>query len=452
MIGHIIDHRRCNVWADMGSGKTVSVLTVLEILQMAGSNFFPVLVLAPLRVARDVWPAEGRKWDHLNGIRIAPIIGKPEDRRRALHSRADVCTMNYENIEWLIKECGDNWPFRMVIADESTKLKGFRLKAGTVRSAALASIVRKTHRWVNLTGTPAPNGLKDLWGQAWFLDQGKRLGTSWTAFKERWFNYDQYTQELSPKDFAQAQIQTALNDITLTIQMSDYLDIAKPIAHPVYVDLPKDRMQEYRKLEKEMFVQLENDIELTALTAAAKTTKCLQFAAGAVYHDGRNWTEVHKEKLDALDDIVEETAGANLLIAYWWQHDAARIMKRFPHARQLKTKKDEDDWNAGKIGMLLAHPQSAGHGLNLQHGGHHIVFFSDWWNLEARLQIIERLGPLRQFQSGYNRPVYLHQIMVRGTLDEDVLDRHTGKADVQTLLMNAMKRRKGNEDRYRDFA
>lgn len=442
MISHMLDHRRCNLWADMGSGKTSAVLTVLEILSMAGSGFFPALVLAPLRVARDVWPIEGQKWDHLSDMRVSPIIGTAEQRLRAFHTKADVYTMNYENIEWLVRHCGDNWPFRTVIADESTKLKGFRLRSGTVRSAALASIVRKTHRWVNLTGTPAPNGLKDLWGQAWFLDSGQRLGKSWTAFKERWFDYDDYTMELSPKKFAQDQIQKALSDITLTIQMKDWVDLKEPISHPVYVDLPKERMREYHKLESEMFVQLENEIELTALSAAARTTKCLQFAAGAVYHEGSTWTEVHTAKLDALEEIVEETAGANLLIAYWWKHDAARIMKRFPQARVLKTKQDEDDWNAGKISMLLAHPQSAGHGLNLQFGGHHIVFFSDWWNLEARQQIIERLGPVRQMQSGFDRPVYLHQILTRGTLDEDVLARHTEKADVQTLLMNAMKRRR----------
>jgi SNF2 family DNA or RNA helicase len=453
IIDFVLDVRRCNIWADMGSGKTSGVLTALDILQMSGSNFFPALVLAPLKVARDVWPDEGRKWDHLNGMRISPIVGSAEQRMRALYTKADVYTMNYENIEWLVTLLGDNWFFKTVIADESTKLKGFRLRAGTQRSHALSLVTRKTHRWVNLTGTPAPNGLKDLWGQAWFLDYGKRLGSSWTAFKERWFIQDQYTMEMSPKDFAQKQIQEALADITLRVDMSDYMKLDKPIDHPVYVDLPSNLMKDYKRFEREMFLQLVNDIELTALTAAAKTTKCLQYAAGAVYYEGKDWADIHSLKLDALEEIVEGINGANLLVAYWWQHDLARLKKRFPYARQLKTKKDEADWNSGKIRMLLAHPQSAGHGMNLQDGGHHVCFFSDWWNLELRQQIIERIGPLRQFQSGYNRPVYLHQIMVRGTLDEDVLERHTSKADTQTVLMNAMKRRRIiNEDRYRDFA
>lgn len=438
----ILDHKRCNIWADMGSGKTSSVLTAFDILMMAGSTLFPALVLAPLRVARDVWPPERNKWDHLDGMRISPIIGSPEERRRALSREADVYTINYENIPWLIDYLNGKWPFKTVVADESTKLKGYRLKQGTARAHKLATIARKTGRWINLTGTPAPNGLKDLWGQCWFLDYGERLGESYTTgFKDRWFRVDPYTGEMSPLPYAQDQIQKALSDITLTIQMKDWIDLKEPISNIVRVELSKERMREYRKLEKEMFVTLANEIELTALSAAAKTTKCLQFAAGAAYHEGASWTEIHNEKLEALEEIVEETAGANLLIAYWWKHDAARIMKRFPHAHLLKTKRDEDDWNAGKISMLLAHPQSAGHGLNLQYGGHHIVFFSDWWNLEARQQIIERIGPVRQMQAGLDRPVYIHQIITKGTLDEDVLLRHTSKADTQQILMDAMKRR-----------
>ncbi len=441
IIKFILEHRRCNIWADMGAGKTGGVLTALMILMLGGSNFFPALVLAPLRVAREVWPEERNKWGHLEGMRVISIVGDAADRRRALNREADVYVMNYENIPWLIEHLGDKWPFKTVVADESTKLKGFRLRQGTARSAKLATVARKTQRWINLTGTPAPNGLKDLWGQTWFLDYGQRLGTTWTAFKERWFGVDPYTMELSPRPGAQEEIQAALADITLTIQMKDWIDLREPIPVPHPVDLPPERMREYRKLEKEMFVELANEIELTALSAAAKSTKCLQFAAGAAYHDQDKWTEIHSAKLDALEEIVEETAGANLLVSYWWKHDAARILKRFPQSRILKKTEDFADWNVGKIGMGLVHPQSAGHGLNLQHGGHHIVHFSSWWNLEAFLQINERLGPMRQMQSGYDRPVYVHRIMARGTLDEDVWGRLESKSSVQETLMNAMKRR-----------
>lgn len=439
MMAHIAKSKRANLWADMGSGKTGAVLSTLELLQMCSSKFFPVLVLAPLRVARDVWPAELKKWDHLKGLKMSVITGSLGDRTHALHRKADIYTINYENIPWLVEECGDRWPFLTVIADESTRLKSFRLRSGAKRAAALAQIARKTQRWLNLTGTPAPNGLKDLWGQNWFVDQGERLGHTWTAFKERWFDYDQYTQTLEPKKHAEAQIYEALRDNTLSIQMKDWVDLKEPIKSPVYVDLPAIQMRQYKQLEKDMFVALAKDIELTALSAAAKSTKCLQFCAGAAYHDGDRWAEIHSAKLDALDSIAEETAGANLLVSYWWKHDLERIRKRFPKARQLKTKQDEDDWNNGKIEMLLAHPQSAGHGLNLQYGGHHIVFFSDWWNLELRQQIIERIGPVRQMQAGFNRPVYIYEILARNTIDELVAERHQGKAAIQELLMQAMK-------------
>jgi hypothetical protein len=443
MISHILHNHRVNLWADMGSGKTSAVLTALDILQMCGSNFFPALVLAPLRVARDVWPADGRKFDHLKAMKIVAITGTADERRRALFKTADVYTINYENIQWLVEECGAKWPFKTVIADESTRLKGFKLRVGTKRAAALAKVARRTNRWINLTGTPSPNGLKDLWGQTWFLDFGQRLGLTWTAFKERWFDYDPYSAELAPKPFAQQQIQDALRDVTLTIQMKDWVDLKAPIKNNIYVTLPAKVMAQYKELEKKMFLELSEDVEITALTAAAKSTKCLQFAAGACYHDeDRNWVELHDAKLDALESIVEETGGANLLIAYWWKHSLTRIQRRFPHARVLKTEQDIADWNAGKIRMFLAHPQSAGHGLNLQHGGHHIVFFDDWWNLESKLQIIERIGPVRQMQAGFDRAVYQYQIIASGTLDESVAERHESKAAIQDLLMSAMKRSK----------
>lgn len=437
----IIDHPRCNVWVDMGGGKTSSTLTAFDILMMAGSNFFPALVIAPLRVARDVWPVEGQQWDHLQGLRIQPIIGDVEDRRRALSHNAQIYTINYDNIPWLVDHLGGAWPFKTVVADESTRLKGHRLNKGSVRAKRLAEVARKTGRWINLTGTPSPNGLKDLWGQCWFLDFGQRLLGTYTDFTNTYFDRDQYTGELVPKQFAQEQISNAIKDITLTIDLRDWIDIKKPVPVMHRVTMPPERFKEYRKLEKDMFVTLANEIDLTALSAAAKTTKCLQFAAGAVYYEGDKWTIVHDAKLEALDEIIEETAGANLLIAYWWKHDAARILKRYPDARILKTKKDEDDWNAGRISKALIHPQSGGHGLNLQHGGHHIVHYSLWWNLEAYQQVIDRIGPARQFQSGYDRPVYVHHMVMQKTLDEDVYERLQSKKSVQEILKAAMKRR-----------
>lgn len=441
MITHMLKHKRCNVWCDMGGGKTSATLTVLQILQMAGSGFFPALVLAPKRVARDVWPTEAHEWDHLSGLRLVSITGDAEQRRRALHKDAEVYTINYENIPWLVEHFGERWPFKTIIADESTRLKNFRLRAGGSRAAALATVARKTGRWINLTGTPAPNGLKDLWGQAWFLDYGERLGKTWTAFKDRWFDQSQWSQEISPKQYAQDQIQKALVDITLTIQMKDWVSLKEPISHPVWVEMPAAQMKEYKKLERDLFVALENEIELTAMSAAALSTKCLQFANGAVYHEGATWTTVHDMKIEALEDIVEETAGANLLVFYQFKHDAERILKKFPQARILKTAESINDWNGRKIPIGVAHPQSAGHGLSLQHGGHHVVWFGLGWNLEYYLQANERLGPVRQMQSGYERPVYIHKILTRGTLDAEVLERLESKRSVQDILLEAMKGR-----------
>jgi SNF2 family DNA or RNA helicase len=439
MMSHLLDKRRCNLWAPMGSGKTSAVLTALDVLRFTGGNFFPVLVLAPLRVARGVWPAEIRQFDHLQDLRVSPIVGDADQRLRALKVGADVYTMNYENLPWLVEK---GFPFRTVIADESTRLKNFRLRAGGIRAAALAQVARKTDRWINLTGTPSPNGLKDLWGQQWFVDFGQRLGNTWTSFKDRWFDYNQYTMEVAPKAFAESEIIGRLKDCTLSIDMKDYIKLQDPISNTVYVELPEKCRKQYKELEKQMFTQLACGAEINAQTAATLTTKCMQFAAGAVYHgDGKSYAIVHDQKLEALESIVEETAGANLVVCYWFRHDAERILKRFKHARRLESAQDVQDWNEGRIPMFLVHPLSAGHGLNLQHGGHHMVHYTKWWSLEAYAQVNERIGPLRQLQSGFERPVYHYHITVGGTVDELVAERLETKANIQDILLKAMKGR-----------
>lgn len=446
IIEHIIDNRRSNVWAPMGAGKTSAVLTALEILDMCGSKFFPALVVAPLRVARDVWPHEPAKWDHLKRFNVSPIIGTESQRRLAVAVKADIYTINYDNIPWLVEYLDGRWPFLTVIADESTRLKGHRLNKGKIRTTSLARIASKAKRWINLTGTPSPNGLKDLWGQNWYVDFGKRLKPTYTGFKELWFNESAYSFGMEPKENAQKEIQEALGDVTVTIDMADYIDLQKPIVVPVPVTLPDKAMQQYREIEKKMFTELAADVEVTALTAAARSTKCLQMAAGAVYYGeskNKQWAEVHTAKLDALESIVEESAGANLMVFYHWKHDAERILKRFTHARRLITKRDLDDWNSGKVQLMIAHPKSAGHGLDLQFGGNRMVFFSEWWDLELKIQAVERLGPMRQYQSGFKRPVYIYQIYAADTLDEVVLECHASKAQVQDLLLAAMKKRKG---------
>lgn len=448
IIEHILAHPRCNVWAGMGLGKTVATLTSLDALQLVEEG--PALVVAPLRVATSTWPQEAQKWDHLAHLRIVPITGTVDERKAALRKTADVFTINYENLPWLREHLGNDWPFSTVVADESTKLKGFRLRQGTQRARALAGVAHvKVNRFINLTGTPASNGLVDLWGQTWFLDKGQRLGRSFDAFEQRWFRSERvgdsaFAMQLRPLPFAQEQIEDRLRDITISLDARDHFDIAEPIVNVIRVDLPKKARQFYRDMEREMFIQLSDIIGIEAVNAASKTTKCLQLASGAIYTDDKNTTfeVVHDAKIDALGDIIEEAAGAPVLVAYHFKHDLARLQRAFPHGRALDANpRTISDWNAGKIPILFAHPASAGHGLNLQDGGNILAFFSHWWNLEEFQQIIERIGPTRQAQAGHDRPVFIHHIIAADTLDELVLARRETKRQVQDLLLEAMKRR-----------
>lgn len=439
----IIDKQRCCVWAEPGMGKTSATYSALDILWLAGSHFWPALVIAPKRVARSVWPTEQQKWRDFAHLRVSSITGDAEQRRAALRAHADVYTINFENIEWLFDQLKDvkAWPFKIVIVDEATRLKGFRLRNSTKRSKALASICTRVGRWVNLTGTPAPNKYIDLWGQMYFIDLGDRLGRSFTDFKQRWFDEDEYTREIKPKDFAHQQINDLLKDVCLTIRAKDWFDLKEPIISKVEVELPRKARELYREFSREMYAELDAETALNPVNAAAHSAKCLQLASGAVLLEGgKAWREVHDAKLEALDSIIEETNGQPLMVAYWWRHDGERLKKRYPYARFINTQKDEDDWNSGKVPMILCQYQSVGHGLNLQHGGHRIVHFSRWWDLELDDQLRARLGPVRQFQAGYDRPVYEYNIVAKGTHDELVELRHQTKREVQDLLLDATRR------------
>lgn len=461
---HIIDVKRSVIWAGMGMGKTLGTLTALDALILAGESS-PTLVLAPLRVAKSVWPEECKGWEHLRNLRVVPITGAEQDRLAALRCDSPVYSINYENVPWLVEHYGERWPFKHVVSDESTKLKSYRGSVqrskngiefvrggGGSRSRALGKIAHtKVERFTELTGTPAPNGLIDLWGQMWFIDAGARLGRTFESFKQRWFqaSYDGYGS--IPLPHAQEEIHDRLRDVCLTIDAKDYFNLDAPIISNIYVDLPLKARVAYKEMEKEMFTQIEcHDIEV--FNAAAKTQKLLQLASGAVYIDpavdsdfhpkAKEFKEVHDVKIQALESIVSEANGSPVLVAYHFKSDLARLLKAFPSGRQLKGDKDIADWNKGLIPVLFAHPASAGHGLNLQHGGNTIVYFSHDWNLENRQQILERIGPLRQMQSGYQRPVFVYNIIARDTVDELVLERCETKAEVQDLLTQAMKRRK----------
>jgi len=445
MIEHALDHPRCAIWAGMGMGKTSSALTVLNMLQLVEPGCD--LVLAPLRVARSTWPNEAEKWDTLRNIEIVPIVGTEAERIAALKADASTNTINYDNLPWLIEHLAVNkmpWRWSRVVSDESTRLKGFRLRNGGQRAAAIARVAHtRVRRWINLTGTPSPNGLNDLWGQTWFLDAGVRLGRTYTSFKQRWFTEDRYTMEMRPAPFAREQIEDRLRDICVTLDPKDYFDIKDPIVRPVYVDLPAKARFQYREMEKKMFAEIEGN-EIEAFNAAARTMKCLQLANGAAYIDdtGTKWVETHDVKLQALESIIEEAAGMPVLVAYQFKSDLARILKAFPKARQFDADpKTERDWNAGKIPIMALHPASGGHGVNLQDGGNILAIFGHWWNLEEYMQVIERIGPVRQMQAGHNRPTLVYPIVARDTVDELVMARRETKREVQDLLLEAMKRR-----------
>ena len=442
-MAHLYKVRRSALWMPMGGGKTVTTLTALDNLSMV-EDVFPALVLAPLRVARSTWPEEVKKWPHLSHLRVSVVTGTPKQRERALAEEADIYCTNYDNLVWLRKALGDEWPFKTVVADEFTRLKSYRIRQGGSRARALGQVAH-THvsRFIGLTGTPAPNGVKDLWGQIWFLDQGERLGKTFSAFEQRWFRkgYDGYS--LVPYDHTQKEVEDKLRDICLTVQG---LQVDEPITSPVYVDLPPTARKVYDEMEKEMFAVI-NDEGVEAANAAVRTQKCLQLANGALYVDeDGNWETAHDAKLDALESIIEEANGAPVLVAYNFKHDLERLRRRFPKGRVLDADPDTiKQWNEGRISVLFAHPASAGHGLNLADGGNILAFFGVNWNLEEHMQIIERIGPMRQKQAGYDRPVYVYPILARNTVDDLVMDRLSSKKSVQEILLEALKRRKGTK-------
>lgn len=443
-MAHMAEHDRCAVFGRMGSGKTLATLT--SVSAATELDQAPVLIIGPKRVAAKTWPDEALRWPHLRHLNISPILGTVTQRLAALSRDANVFTINYENLPWLVDEVGQKrWPFRTIIADESTKLKNFRTRQGGKRSAALSKIAWQPQikRWINLTGTPSPNGLADLWGQTWFIDRGQRLGASYQAYMERWFKKDYDGYGSTALDWAQEQIHERLRDICVTIDPGDWIDIPEPIRTTIKVELPDKARRQYRQMEREMFLQI-REHEIEAVHAAAKTIKCLALANGFIYLD-KECTQaepIHDAKIEALESVVAEACGTPVLVAYHFRADLQRLQKAFPQGRVFDSNpKTEDDWNEGRIEVMFIHPASGGHGVNLQYGGNILAFFGHWWDLEQRDQVLERIGPMRQWQSGQGRHVYVYDIVAENTVDEDVILRHETKRGVQDLLLESMKRR-----------
>lgn len=456
-----LNHNRANIFASPGMGKTGASYSIFDAKRMVGEAQ-RALVLAPKRVALSAWPRERDKWAESFGhLKVAAAIGTPDQRLAAMRSNPDILTINYDNLEWLIEQYGDQWPFDTVFADESTRLKGLRVSMqtsstgkafiqgqGSSRAKALSKVAHsKVRNWYNLTGSPAPNGVVDLWGQQWFIDGGRRLGNSFTAFSNRWFRAvpgsDGYSQ-IEPLPFAQREVEQLVAQTSITVDARDWFPLEDVIERHVLIDLPPTARRQYDEMEREFFAEV-GEHEIEVFTAGSKAQKCLQMASGTVIYDSdeRLWTKVHDEKLDALRSLVEETNGENLLVAYQYKADLARILKAFPKARYLDDNpQTEADWNAGKIRMLVCHPQSAGHGLSLQDGGRILVDFSSNYNLEYDEQVIERIGPTRQFQSGYKRSVFRYRIVARDTIEQhSVIPRLKMKIGVQESIKNAMKMR-----------
>jgi hypothetical protein len=456
VIRHLANNERCNLFAKPGMGKTTMAATFLDYLHNIWGESAPTLVLAPKRVAIDTWPADFAKWDHLADLQVATITGTVAERTAALRRDVPVFTTNYENLIWLIDhlaDAGHPWPFRTVIADESTKLKGFRLRQGGARAQALAKVAHKhVDRWINLTGTPASNGLVDLWGQQWFVDEGRALGRTFTSFQDRWFGFRNVKDPRTGKTYterfafphAQDDIQAAIGPVSLTLDPRDWFDLREPIVNVIEVELPASARSKYREMERDLFTMI-GTTEVEAQSAAAKSMKCLQCASGAMYLDAERygqgtWVEIHFEKLDALSELIDETGDDPLLVMYQFKSDLARLQKAFPYALNLALAADMGKAKAGEGKLWLGHPASMGHGVDgLQEHCNRIVFFSQDWNLEYHDQALERVGPMRQLQSGKDREVFVDYIVARGTIDEVVMARRDSKRSVQDALLDYLK-------------
>jgi SNF2 family DNA or RNA helicase len=419
----------------VGLGKTVITLTAVNELI---HDYFTVrrcLVVAPKRVAETTWAREAAKWDHLKGLRVVHVGGTEKQRIRALNSPGDVWCIGRDLVVWLVEYFGKEWPFDMVVVDELSSFKSSSAR----RFRALKKVRPLISRIVGLTGTPAPNGLIDLWAQVYLLDRGERLGSTVTGYRDRYFVPGRRNQnvvfEWIPKPEADAAIHAKLEDICVSMSAADWLQLPERIDRVVPVQLPPAARAEYKQLERDRLIPLAG-ADVVAAEAAVLANKLLQISNGAVYDELHGVHEVHDAKLDALEDLIEAANGQPVLVFYSYRHDLARIQQRFPMARQLDTADDIASWNAGRIPMLLAHPASAGHGLNLQAGGHIVVWFGLPWSLELYQQANARLH-----RQGQENAVIVHHIIAEDTLDEQVMKVLSGKAAGQNALMEAVKAR-----------
>jgi SNF2 family DNA or RNA helicase len=429
-IRYILKERRCMLALEMGLGKSVSTLTAISDM-LDGFTAQRVLVIAPLRVANSVWAQETRRWAHLNHLAVSVCTGSDKARRAALCVSADIYVINRENVPWLVENYGRAWDFDVVIVDESSSFKN----ASSKRFKALRKMLPHIESMILLTGTPSPNGLLDLWAQMYLIDFGERLGRTITGYKSRFFEPDYFGRKFELRNGSAEKIHRLVSDKVIHMSADDYLNMPARIDLSEVVDLGK-AIVPYKDFERTMLAELDDGKEVEASTAAVLANKLMQYANGALYTDAHgSWTETHAQKLDALAEIVEDNPGENMLVAYNYKSDLERLLKRFPNARVLDKKQSTiDAWNRGEIEMLLAHPASAGHGLNLQGGGALCIWFGLNWSLELYQQFNARLH-----RQGQTRPVRVVHIVGKDTIDERVLAVLKNKDATQASLLKALK-------------
>lgn len=430
----IIDNRYCALFLDMGLGKTVSTLTAIDILKNDYLEIDKVLVIAPKSVALNTWSGEAAKWDHLRKLRISVAMGTAAQRTKAIERDADIYVTNRDNVKWIVDYFKkEPWPFDTVVLDESSSFKN----PSSQRFKALRKIRPQLRRVIELTGTPSPNGLMDLWPQIWLLDMGERLGRTLGSYRSEFFTAGRrngaVVYDWIARPGARQRISKRLADISMSMQASDYLDMPDVIDGGLTLALPPDEMRDYQAFQKEQLMQLDNtDIE--AVTAAALTNKLLQYTGGALYDDQHNWHEVSTAKLEALQDIVEST-DESVLIYYQYQSEKDRILKTLPDAVTFTGEPELlESWNAGKIRLMLAHPASVAYGLNMQAGGHIIVWYTPTWNLELYMQANARLH-----RQGQTKPVVIYHLIAAGTIDERVMQALNCKNGSQAALLKHIK-------------
>lgn len=429
----IVEHPEAAVFLDMGLGKSVITLTALLDLCLDRFEIAKVLVIAPLRVARDTWTAELQKWDHLKCFTYATVIGSVSEREAALRKKAHIYLINRENVSWLIEESGFPFDFDMIVIDELSSFKSYQAK----RFRSLLRVRPTVKRIVGLTGTPAGNGLTDLWAEFRILDLGKRLGRFITHYRNRYFLPDKRNgmtvYSYKPLPGAEDAIYRQISDITVSMKAVDHLDMPECIFNDVTVSLSEEERQKYDTLRNDLILSLGED-EIDASNAASLSNKLSQMANGAVYGEDKTVHRIHDRKLDALEDLIEAANGKPVLVAYWYRHDLERIRARFC-VREIRTSADISDWNAGKIPVAVIHPASAGHGLNLQAGGSTLIWFGLTWSLELYLQTNARLW--RQGQTA--KTVVIHRIVAEGTVDELMLKALDRKERSQNSLIDAVR-------------